>query len=557
MTSPINNKTNQIKSLLHSCSEMMGEFKQRKVSADKTNQYLAEVNEQVGVLRDWMVENYQDAKKLSLGKVTSESLELNRELFHLDLRIINLSQILEKVKTRAPIQEIQASMNRRLDDHELLEYRFERTKFEKFIKLVGHEWGINAHFQLGKDMVPTQGADPALLLNYAAVLVSHFVNKKEIQRSPLRVKTAVFAGSDAYDETLTNWVGSKQKQRVFTPKDNITAGKCLLREFKHNGLITIPTGWKGHSVGVTIHRSLDGKCYLYYCNRGGEAFQNPSERALMGKQSPNSTDMVCWEIGDPQKLQPELFAKIAALPLDSIEGEAQNGRAKAFLEGKDGLFSILELKEVARIPKKPQKMGNCSWANTKGQIHAAAIAASYDEQVKTKGSGSRDECMKLAIQSGTAYFKEMERFGRRMSLDKLLIYHAAGASDLLSPRDHVRFLSLAWQKLKGKTESSIPEDGDMLDAISSYFQSCRYRVADITHQGLSPSEEKRLIKHLKSAGDGAFTFINDRFLISYHGKIFEEQVTDMNGTLKGFLSQTPLQRLQIKPLYFSNSVSTR
>jgi hypothetical protein len=156
--------------------------------------------------------------------------------------------------------------------------------------------------------------------------------------------------------------------------------------------------------------------------------------------------------------------------------------------------------------------------------------------------------MKKSIQTGTAYYKKMERFGRRMSLDRLLFYHAEGTSDVLSPRDHLRFISLAWQKLKGKSENAIPEDAAMLDEISSYFERCRYRVADITHQGLSPREEKRLINSMMKAGNGAFTFVNDSFLMSYQGKLVREKVTDMNGSLWSFFSQ---------PLYFSNKVSTR
>lgn len=540
MSSPISDKTSLIKGLLSSCEQMMGELKQRRVTPAKTEQFLSEVTEHLSLIRNWMVENHSEGKRLVAGNAHREALRLNLELSHLDLRIINLGQILQKARAKAPIQEIQRAMNQRYDDVELHRSREARDRLVKMIKLVGHEWGINAHFQIGAHAVSTEGADPGLLAHQALFLVSRFVQSAEgialhSKNDQLRIKGAIRAGAATEEATIRQWVEAKTEQQPFTSKHNRVVGEALKEELTNNGLIAFSAGWKGHAVGMTIHRSVDGKYYLYYCNRGVRAFKEFSEDA----------DMVCSEIGNPKKLTADLLATLTSLTLASFEDEAANVRAKVLLEGKEGLVKILALKEVARIPKKPQKMGNCSWANKKGEIHSAAIAVSYDEQ--------KERDLQHAIDRGTAYFKKLERFGRKMSLDKLLFYNAEEVPDMLSVKDHLRFLTKAWQKLKTKTggleSRTFADDAAMLDEISAFYGRCPYSIAELTYQGITPGQVNRLKKDLKRAGSGAFTFIGNEFWMYCKGQMVKEPVHDMNGSLREFLGKFDFQRLQIKPLY--------
>lgn len=542
MSSPISDKTNLIKGLLSSCEQMMGELKQRRVTPAKREQFLSEVTEHVSHIRQWMVENHSEGKRLIAGNASRNALKLNLELSHLDLRIINLGQILQKARGKAPIQEIQEVMNQRYDDVDLHLRRDARDRFVKMIKLVGHEWGINAHFQMGAHTISTEGAEPGLLAKQALFLVSRFAQSAEgiaslPKNAQMRLIGAIRAGAAAEEATIRQWVEAKRVQQPFTPKHNRVVGEALKEELMKNGLMAFSAGWKGHAVGVTIHHSVDGKYYLYYCNRGAKAFEEASE----------GSDMVCWEIGNPKKITADLLATITSLTLSSFEDEAANLKAKSLLEGKEGLVKILGLKEVARIPKKPQKMGNCSWANKKGEIHSAAIAIAYDDR--------REGDMQQAIDGGTAYFKKLERYGRKMSLDKLLFYDAEEIADMLSVKDHLRFLSKAWQKLKTKTADlesrTFADDAALIDLISGYYQRCPYSIDEITYRGLTPRQETRLKKDLVRAGNGAFTLIGEEFWMYCKGQMVKEPVTDREGSLSEFLGKFHFQNLQIKPLYFS------
>lgn len=99
MSSPISDKTAQLKQLQKVCSKLIGDLKSRKVSSEKANQYLDEVSEQIGQMRDWMIENYQVAKKTTSKDQNPEIEMLNQQLGTMEHKIKRLGKILSHTQT--------------------------------------------------------------------------------------------------------------------------------------------------------------------------------------------------------------------------------------------------------------------------------------------------------------------------------------------------------------------------------------------------------------------------------------------------------------------------
>jgi hypothetical protein len=410
---------------------------------------------------------------------------------------------------------------------------------------VGHEWGIDLKFSSAGERVKTTGGHTTTSSGKAALLVSDFMgtgraNSFLSQESQEKVKRAALAGSESANTTDTNY--RKNGSNLEGRHANRSTGEQLLRDLNTNGIVTIPTGWDGHAVGMTLHKAADGKFFLYYCNRGGRAFEKTEDRALMGNQNAESFNMVCFEIGDPSALTPELLGQIAGAKRYHSDATKHNAFAKPFIEGKDGIHKLLKLTKVAEIPKTPQKVGNCSWANCKGSIHAALIAAAYDEA--SEPGQSAKETLEAAAKTGTKAFKSMERFGRKEGLQPLLAYNAFASGAPISAFDHLRSLSAAARKLDQKvreTRNSTEtrtEDRSMRAQISDYFKACPYPLSTLNHN-LLPAAKAKLLKEVEMSGNGSYTFIDGECYAVIEGKRQPLGRVDLGQTLASFISSHP------------------
>lgn len=414
----------------------------------------------------------------------------------------------------------------------------------------GHEWGIGLKYSIGGETKSTSGNYPVVTNGKAAVLVADFMkaeggNIRLSQEGQEKVRQAALSGAKAAQNTDANY--AKNGFNLSQPGANRSTGEELRRELDANGIVNIPSGWAGHAVGMTLHKAADGKYFLYYCNRGGQGFEKAEDRALMGGQPEGSFNMVCYEVGNPSALTPELLGQIVGCLQHSSDPQVKDAFAKPFIEGKSGLFQILNLQKAAEIPKTPQKTGNCAWANCKGSVHASIIAAAYDDLVKAVPGGQTNQLLSQAIHTGGAIFKKMERSGRKQSLEPLLKYNGMASNAPVSPFDHMRVLSAAGRKLAQKanearnSSETRTEDQRMSDQVAAQLNQSPYPIGSIAHLNLLRGAGEKLKETLKAAGDGSYAFVDNHCWICVNGQVNDLGTVDMTQPLGQFLKQVQVQ----------------
>jgi hypothetical protein len=414
----------------------------------------------------------------------------------------------------------------------------------------GHEWGIGLKYSTGGKTENTSGNYPVITNGKAAILVADFMkaeggNIRLSQEGQEKVRQAALSGAKAAQNTDANY--RKNNYDLSNPGANLSTGAELRRELDANGIVNIPTGWAGHAVGMTLHKAADGKYFLYYCNRGGQAFEKAEDRALMGGQQAGSFNMVCYEIGNPAALTPELLGQIVGCLQHSQDPQVKDAFAKPFIEGKSGIMEILNLKKAAEIPKTPQKTGNCAWANCKGSVHASIIAAAYDDLVKAAPGGTSEQHLSQAIHTGGTIFKKMERSGRKQSLDPLLKYNGLSPDATVSPFDHMRVLSAAGRKLTQKanearnSSETRTEDQRMSDQVAAQLNQSPYPIGTIGHFNLGPGSREILQQNLRAAGNGSYAFVDNQCWICVNGQVNNLGTVNTNQPLGQFLKQVQAQ----------------
>lgn len=398
----------------------------------------------------------------------------------------------------------------------------EATLLPEWLKIVvGHEWGIDLKMDADGGAIETTGMYLEEAVMHYGLLVQNFMLHQAgtlDEPSKQKIIEAAFSAERALRNAL------KLNIYDFTQRaEMIALGRSIESDLKRNGIITLTPGWHRHGVGMTIHQAKDGKWFLYYCNRGAQAFEQAADRKLMGQQK-NSHNMYCFEITNKNALTPELLGKIAATACMSREDQKQ--MVSSFIEGE--LFDTLGLKETAVIPKSRQKVGNCAWANCKGANHAAMIAAFYDQ-----GMGF-DE----AIRQGTNLFKQIERDGRSESLTSLLAFDAQDPQSKISPTDHLRALSAALQKLRRKAKESYSFSNLLdirnLNTLISWFANCQYPMSVLDLAGMVPMDKEQIEEKLRFAGAGSFLCYGQTCFLNNGNQVIEWRY-DKNQTIQEFL----------------------
>lgn len=496
----------------------------RNAALNRTDDQKAALTNMQNVLKravvDWIIDE-QRSNNDSLASV------LTRTGYSEPMELSTLAAQLPALYAGTPSAEIIAKQQKLL---------------KSWIKLeVGHEWGIDLTFSSGNKRLRSTGAKPSLATGKAALLVSDFMNSGGANaylspQSQQKVIKAALSGSESANKT--NALYHKNNKNLEGRKANRSTGEQLLRDLNSNNVVTIPTGWFKHAVGMTLHKAADGKYFLYYCNRGERGFEKTADRALMANHNKNSFNMVCFEIGDPRALTPELLGQIASAWRYHSNKTKHSAFAKPLIEGKDGIHKLLKLTKVAEIPKTRQKVGNCTWANCKGSIHAALIAAAYDEAFKP--GQSVEQTLDAAVKTGTKAFKSMERFGRKEGLKPLLAYNALNEGSPISAFDHLRFLSAAARKLDLKileianTQEMRNEDQSMRIQVADYFKTCSYPVSTLNH-ALMPISKAALLAELLNSRDGSYTFIDGECHAVIDGNLQNLGKINLDQSLKAFL----------------------
>lgn len=493
-------------------------------------------------------------KMVKMGEKISDAprLELNREqkrtyvLFLLGYQFPDTIREFIALRNAGNIESLVNEIPELFPDRTAQKQKeMKKNLIKEWIKLiVGQEWGVGILFKISQLKVGSEGTTPGRATFLGAHLITEFNDSKESEgilsaEALKQVEQGFIAGAEATN--ATNRAYFELNRSVTNPEGkNSKAGEILSETLHKHGIITIPTGWYEHGVGLTIHRAKDGNHYLYYCNRGSEGFEKAEDRAIMNRGTgAECCDMICWKIGRPEILSPELITRIISmLWLGHSNRKAQDKMAKPFLEGKEGIFKILELKDPISIPKKMQKIGNCSWANYKGSMHGAFIAAAFDQMYQENPG----VLMRSAIERGTEIFKRMERFGRELDLQYLLAYDARKNPGLLGEFDHLRILRAEVQKLTTKIgeERNHPhireKDQSMKDQIMAYIKDCPYEIRTLTH-ALQPDLEFNLLTQLCKAEEGAYTFVNGNCYLFSHGKLHAFPIPDGHEPLKSFVER--------------------
>lgn len=207
---------------------------------------------------------------------------------------------------------------------------------------VGHVFGLKGKFQIGGKEENFEGNYPILSASWIADANIRYLESnslipkedkdllKEMSLSSVEYACVCGESSEKIDKTAQKIV------------DDIDKGKP----------VSIPTGWAGHTVNVTIYKDM-----LIYTNRGERGSRN--------------ADQVIYKING--KIDKNAIIKL----IDSSQLDKKNNPDKfEYFENK-GLINDFNLTPIAVIDKVNQKVGNCTFANTKGGLQAAAFAMEY------------------------------------------------------------------------------------------------------------------------------------------------------------------------------------
>ncbi|MFI5344623.1 MAG: hypothetical protein ACHQUC_10450, partial [Chlamydiales bacterium] len=251
------------------------------------------------------------------------------------------------------------------------------------IKDIGHEWGLKGKVHVsGADEIPLERSKNDYMSARATVrLEEHF------ERHPLDDRLdphSPLAHSSLAKLTQADRTRLQEALRV-----SITYGsgkaeggidfrhsnaKKALANLEKNGLVLMPTGWFEHSINIVLYRDSKGQDFLVYTNRGeklnGESLNERSFDMQVYKITrPLTTEMIMELMNEDQR---EV----------SLSKEVKAERMK-FFEAKEpkGMHDLFGLESLINVEKKMQKVGNCSWANTMGGIHAALVMMLMDKEL--------------------------------------------------------------------------------------------------------------------------------------------------------------------------------
>lgn len=200
----------------------------------------------------------------------------------------------------------------------------------------------------------------------------------------------------------------------------------ILADLKAGQPVSISTGWHKHEVNITIHEDI-----LTYINKGLT-------------ETPEATQTVyIMKDGGLPKLRDYLDCFLYGMMRQEDTQQAQINRIEKEMTGALGLT------EITKLTKVNQKSGNCSYANNKSGIQAAALAMEFKRQQEQYPEKSEKEQIHSAKVYAQKIFKNIEmrdrvkNFEEFLSLEPLIINKATD----LPPEMYYSLLSSLTDKM--------------------------------------------------------------------------------------------------------------
>lgn len=231
----------------------------------------------------------------------------------------------------------------------------------------------------------------------------------------------------------------------------------ILNDIKSGKPVTIPTGWQGHAVEVTIYNGL-----LCYSNRGdhGEGFQ-PGLHVY--QINPDQIDL---------KFIKKLLVTSSYTPniytIFHRKKEAKD-RLKWF---EHGMIKELGAVHLTTISKPPQRVGNCSFASAKCGAEALELLLNFAKP------GISRKAKKHAIEY--EYFVKKEQFAFFMDLLND-IQKSNRRGKILSESTEFRMISEMCQKFYTDSPKYLDEILEGKFSLSNYsVENCIMDLHDLS-----------------------------------------------------------------------------
>lgn len=280
--------------------------------------------------------------------------------------------------------------------------------------ILGTEWGLKGNLSIGGEMLSLEGAPRDLGHLTLAKSVQNFFNESPPKNGSARANMA-----EEDKETIKASLGASA---TYTLGDEESM-KRAFEDYKAGKPVTISTGWHKHALEVTLHNG-----FIAITNRGDRPLVIEGMADLKNAIFNFDPNKFQEYLNKPDKTnKPDKPAKIQIF---QIQGEVTeqlfrnlfSNTADEDIESRKEWFSETmkqELKAVpfCEVPKSNQKVGNCSWANSKGGFHAELILLQMSRNLKA--GMSPEEAKTKAVQQGTEIFKEWELYHRCQNLESL------------------------------------------------------------------------------------------------------------------------------------------
>lgn len=387
---------------------------------------------------------------------------------------------------------------------------------------LGHEWGIGTELNIQGKNIATEGLPPATSPGMLYDLASEFDQNKELHQGFSKKERARILEA-AKQNSNAAYLESEGRYKE--------SAKIQYQTFEDNGLAMLHAGWSGHGVALTLHKHPNGKVYLYYCNRGAQGHET-DKKSIMFESDSNL--MSCFEVTHPEKIDLNFFEEIFK---NSSSPKKKNiKKAKTFLERQEGMFSLLGLERVPiHISKGLQKIGNCGWANQKGNLHAALIALAFEKK----------ENWEKANNKGSIAFKQCELEGRKKAL-RSFFDSAVMEIGGISKRKHFKILNLIFEKINTPFKyTKFHDPGNYfktfkestLEEIQNFFKHSNFSLEDCTSKNITKAiaEEK-----IKTARPGYFLITEEEIVYQDDKeKVKTIPLPPKETTLQEFLQDNP------------------
>lgn len=187
----------------------------------------------------------------------------------------------------------------------------------------------------------------------------------------------------------------------------------ILDDLKNDKPVTISTGWHKHQVNITIYEDI-----LVYINKGNHENPDVAQKIYrMGKD---------FKSIDSNKLLDEMTPREVIWHLTNYDLYTEKSKKGQIDFIEKEMHAELDLKELTDMPKVPQKMGNCTYANDKAGVQGAAFALEY-KRIEGDATLTPEKKIESAKNYANIIFKNIEMqdrvdtFKTLLSLEPLVV----------------------------------------------------------------------------------------------------------------------------------------